>query len=92
MVGLDWTTDIGMARSLIGARSALQGNLDPAILYAPPEIIRREVISVLAKFGKGDGHVFNLGHGVLPDTPVEGVKEFIAAVKEESPKYHKRHS
>jgi uroporphyrinogen decarboxylase len=88
VVGLDWTTDIGMAHSLIGNNVALQGNLDPAILYAPPEVIRREVKSILAKFGKGNGHVFNLGHGVLPDTPVEGVKEFIAAVKEESAKYH----
>jgi len=88
MVGLDWATDIGMAHSRIGDRVALQGNLDPAILYAPPEIIRREVKSILAKFGKDNGHVFNLGHGVLPDTPVEGVKAFVATVKEESPKFH----
>jgi uroporphyrinogen decarboxylase len=89
MVGLDWATDIGAARTLVGERTALQGNLDPAILYAPPEIIRREVKSILAKFGKGSGHVFNLGHGVLPDTPVEGVKAFVSAVKEESVHYHK---
>jgi uroporphyrinogen decarboxylase len=88
MVGLDWATDIGNARSRVGDRVALQGNLDPSILYAPPDVIRWEVKSILAKFSNGNGHVFNLGHGVLPDTPVEGVKAFVAAVKEESPRFH----
>ncbi len=84
VVGLDWTIDIGDARKLIGDRVALQGNLDPTILYAPPDVIRKEVRNILAKFGKGSGHIFNLGHGILPDTPVEHVKEFVKAVKEES--------
>jgi len=88
VVGLDWTADIGDARTEVGERVALQGNLDPTILFAPPEVIRREVKSVLAKFGKGAGHIFNLGHGILPDTPVEHVKEFVKAVKEESIQYH----
>lgn len=87
-VGLDRTIDIGAARQLVGDRVALQGNLDPTILYASPEVIRREVKSILAKFGKGSGHVFNLGHGILPDTPVDHVKEFVRAVKEESAGYH----
>ncbi len=88
MAGLDWTVDIGEARKLVGDRVALQGNLDPTILYAPPEVIRQEVKSILAKFGKGSGQVFNLGHGILPDVPVEHVKEFVKAVKEESTSFH----
>lgn len=88
MVGIDWTVDIGEARKLVGDRVALQGNLDPTILYSPPEVIRREVKSILAKFGKGAGHVFNLGHGILPDAPVEHVKEFVRSVKEESIRWH----
>jgi uroporphyrinogen decarboxylase len=88
VVGLDWTSDIGDARSLIGDRAALQGNLDPTILYTPVNVIRTEVKRILEKFGKSLGHIFNLGHGVLPDTPVEHVKEFVRAVKEESIQYH----
>ena len=88
MVGLDWTTDIREARELVGDRVALQGNLDPTILYASPEVIRREVKSILTKFGKGPGHVFNLGHGILPDIPVEHVKEFVQAVKDQSIQFH----
>jgi uroporphyrinogen decarboxylase len=88
VVGLDWSVDIGKARTAIGDRVALQGNMDPTILYAKPERIREEVKSILAKFGKGSGHVFNLGHGILPDIPVENVKEFVLAVKEESKRYH----
>jgi uroporphyrinogen decarboxylase len=88
VVGLDWTTDIGAARKSIGSVTALQGNLDPVILYAHPDRIRDEVKSILAKFGKGNGHIFNLGHGILPDIPVEHVKEFVKAVSEESVRYH----
>jgi uroporphyrinogen decarboxylase len=88
VIGLDWTTDIGEARKLVGDRVALQGNLDPTILYANPERIRSEVKSILAKFGKGSGHIFNLGHGILPDVPVGHAKEFVTAVKEESTFYH----
>ncbi|MBI3765614.1 MAG: uroporphyrinogen decarboxylase [Ignavibacteriales bacterium] len=88
VVGLDWTTDIGDARARVGDRVALQGNLDPTVLYANPDRIRDEVKSILAKFGKGTGHIFNLGHGILPDIPVEHAKEFVRAVKEESQHYH----
>ena len=88
VVGVDWTVDIGEARRKIGDRVALQGNLDPTILYASPERIREEVKSILARFGNAPGHVFNLGHGILPDTPVEHAKEMIRSVKEESKKYH----
>lgn len=88
VVGLDWSSDIGEARRLVGDRTAIQGNMDPVILYARPERIRAEVRKILSKFGKGSGHIFNLGHGILPDIPVEHAKEFIDAVKEESKSYH----
>lgn len=88
VIGLDWTMDIGKARMMVGSSVALQGNLDPTMLYAPPEKIRQGVKTILEKFGKGSGHIFNLGHGILPDIPVEHAKAFIQAVKEESPKYH----
>jgi uroporphyrinogen decarboxylase len=89
VVGLDWSIDIGKARMMIGSYAALQGNLDPTILYAPPERIREGVKKTLEKFGTGSGHIFNLGHGILPDIPVEHAKAFVQAVKEESVKYHK---
>jgi uroporphyrinogen decarboxylase len=88
VIGLDWTIDIGDAKKIVGDRVALQGNMDPTILYSKPEIIRQEVKSILEKFGKGSGHIFNLGHGILPDIPVEHAREFVRAVKEESSRYH----
>ncbi|HTK82214.1 MAG TPA: uroporphyrinogen decarboxylase [Bacteroidota bacterium] len=88
VVGLDWTIDIGEARRLAGDSVAVQGNLDPTILYASPDAIRKEVKKILSKYGKGTGHIFNLGHGILPDIPVEHVKELVKAVKEESAAYH----
>ncbi len=88
VVGLDWTFDLGRARSLVGGRVALQGNLDPAVLYAAPGRIRDEVRTILEGFGKGSGHIFNLGHGILPDTPVDHAREFVRAVREESVAYH----
>lgn len=88
VVGLDWTIDIGKAREMIGSYVALQGNLDPTMLYATPERIEQGVQLILKKFGKGNGHVFNLGHGILPDTPVENVKAFVNAVKKSSVQYH----
>lgn len=88
VVGIDWTVDIGEAKKMIGDRAALQGNLDPSILYAPPQRIREEVKVILNKFGKGPGHIFNLGHGIHPDIPVEHVQEFVKAVKEESITFH----
>jgi len=89
VVGLDWSIDIGKARMMVGSYTALQGNLDPTVLYASPDRIREGVKKILDKFGKGAGHIFNLGHGILPDTPVEHAKAFVQAVKEESVKYHK---
>jgi uroporphyrinogen decarboxylase len=88
VAGLDWTIDIGAARILTEGNVALQGNLDPAVLYASPDIIRARVKHILAKYGNGEGHIFNLGHGILPDTPVEHAQAFVQAVKEESVPYH----
>jgi len=87
-VGLDWTTDLGEARRRTGCRVALQGNMDPAMLYASPERIRQEVASILASFGSGTGHVFNLGHGVTPGVDPDHVSAFVDAVQELSPPYH----
>jgi len=89
VVSLDWTVDLGKARDMVGSYVALQGNMDPALLYASPERILAAVQKILEKFGKGSGHIFNLGHGVLPDIPVEHAKAFVQAVKSGSPKYHK---
>ncbi|NHN38547.1 uroporphyrinogen decarboxylase [Pseudomaricurvus alcaniphilus] len=87
-LGLDWTTDIGLARTRVGDQVALQGNMDPAVLYASPERIREEVAAVLASYGAGSGHVFNLGHGVTPEVKPEHAGAFFDAVHELSPAYH----
>jgi uroporphyrinogen decarboxylase len=89
-LGLDWTTDIGQARQQVGSRVALQGNLDPMALYAPPDVIRDEVRRVLQEFGPSPGHVFNLGHGILPDVNPEHAGVMIEAVHEFSPALHGR--
>jgi uroporphyrinogen decarboxylase len=87
-IGLDWTIDIGSARRRVGARVALQGNLDPAVLMSSPEVVRRSAAEVLASFGPGNGHVFNLGHGVSQFTPPEHVQALVDAVHELSRPYH----
>ncbi|HPQ25902.1 MAG TPA: uroporphyrinogen decarboxylase [Gammaproteobacteria bacterium] len=87
-LGLDWTTDIGDARARVGDRVALQGNLDPCTLYASPQAIRRSVGEILASYGKGSGHVFNLGHGIHPTIPPEHAAAMIEAVHELSRPYH----
>ncbi len=87
-IGLDWTVDIGEIRERTGDNVALQGNLDPGILYASPERIREEVARVLESYGHGSGHVFNLGHGITPDVDPENAGAMIAAVHELSRQYH----
>jgi len=89
VIGLDWTMDLGKVRKRIGDRVALQGNMDPCILYASPEKIREEVKIILESYGKGSGHIFNLGHGILPDIDPEHLKALVRFVKEESKRYHK---
>ncbi|MFP4696198.1 uroporphyrinogen decarboxylase [Thiohalospira sp.] len=87
-LGLDWTTDLGDARARVGDRVALQGNMDPMMLHARPERIREEVATILESYGRGSGHVFNLGHGITPDVDPEHARAFIDAVHELSPAYH----
>ncbi len=88
VLGLDWTMDIGEVRNKIGAKKVIQGNLDPCVLFAPQEKIKQETEKILSKFGNGSGHIFNLGHGILPKTPVDNTKYLVKCVKELSVKYH----
>ena len=87
-VGIDWTVSLQEARRRTGDRVALQGNLDPAVLYANPDAIRTEVGVALESYGKGSGHVFNLGHGISPDVNPEHLKALIDAVHALSWPYH----
>lgn len=87
-LGLDWTTEIADARRRVGDKVALQGNMDPSMLYAPPARIEEEVQNILAGFGNGDGHVFNLGHGIHQDVAPEHAGVFIDAVHRFSRQYH----
>ena len=87
-LGVDWTIELSDARRLVQDKVALQGNLDPCTLYASPERIRREVGRVLASYGAGSGHVFNLGHGIHPDTNPEHAGAMVEAVHELSRPYH----
>jgi uroporphyrinogen decarboxylase len=88
-LGVDWTVELADARKATGGRVALQGNLDPVILFAEPERIREEVVRVLKSYGAGPGHVFNLGHGILPETPPEHAAAMIEAVHALSKDYHR---
>ncbi|VAW65721.1 Uroporphyrinogen III decarboxylase [hydrothermal vent metagenome] len=88
-LGLDWTTNIGDAKAAVGDRVALQGNMDPNTLYASADVIRSEAAKILQDFGPGEGHVFNLGHGITPDINPENVKVLVDSVHELSEQYHK---
>ncbi len=81
VIGVDWQTDAASARRRLGEDVALQGNLDPCWLYAPPAVIRQRTHEMLGAFG-GRGHIANLGHGILPDVPVAHAKAFVDAVRE----------
>ena len=87
-LGVDWTTDLATAREHVQDKVALQGNLDPATLRESPEAIREGVAKTLASYGKGPGHVFNLGHGITPDIDPDNVSVLVDAVHEMSPQYH----
>jgi len=80
-VGVDWTTDLSVAREAVGGRVALQGNLDPAALFAPADTLRGETLRVLQSFGPGAGHVFNLGHGITPEVDPERVAVLVETVQ-----------
>jgi uroporphyrinogen decarboxylase len=80
-VAVDWTTDLSDARRAVAGRVALQGNLDPSALFAPPETLRTETLRVLDSYGAGPGHVFNLGHGITPDVDPERVALLVETVQ-----------
>ncbi|MFP3872936.1 MAG: uroporphyrinogen decarboxylase [Thiohalophilus sp.] len=88
-LGLDWTIDIGLARQRVGRQVALQGNMDPCVLYASPERIREEVATILQSYGPGPGHIFNLGHGIHQHVDPDHARALIDAVHELSTPYHK---
>ena len=81
-MGVDWRIRLDDAWRTIGYDKAIQGNLDPAVLLAEPVEIRRRAKEILRQAGKRPGHIFNLGHGVLPQTPVENVVALVEAVHE----------
>jgi uroporphyrinogen decarboxylase len=87
-LGVDWTITLAEARARVGHRVALQGNLDPAVLLAKPEVIHQQTNHVLASFGQGGGHVFNLGHGITPDVNPDHLQALIDAVAQQSPAFH----
>ena len=87
-VGVDWTTDLATARKLTNDKVALQGNLDPCVLYASPEKIRQEVQKVLESYGTGPGHVFNLGHGIHQHVNPDNLGAMVEAVGDLSPAFH----
>lgn len=87
-LGLDWTVNLSAARASVGDRVALQGNLDPAVLLTNPACIQKQVKQVLSAYGEGNGHIFNLGHGITPDVHPDNMKALIDAVHEFSPAYH----
>ena len=87
-LGVDWTIDLADARARAGDQVALQGNIDPCILYSSPQQIREGVGKVLASYGRGSGHIFNLGHGIHPDVDPERALALVEAVHDLSPEYH----
>lgn len=89
VIGLDWTMNIGEVRNSLDDKVALQGNLDPTVLFADENKIRDEVKRILSSYGYGSGHIFNLGHGILPNVNPENAKALVRIVKEESKVFHK---
>src|SRR5690554_2403279 len=87
-LAIDWTCDMGVPKARVGNKVALQGNMDPTVLYGSPAAIRQEVKRILDSYGEGTGHVFNLGHGIQQFVDPEHAKAFIDAVVELSPAYH----
>ena len=87
-LGLDWTVNLSSAKKQVGDKVALQGNMDPAVMLTNPETIKTEAEKILAEYGDGPGHVFNLGHGITPQVPVENVSALVDTVHQASEKYH----
>ena len=87
-LGVDWTISLAEARSRVGDRVSLQGNLDPAIMLTNPDIIEAQVKATLASFGSGHGHVFNLGHGITPEVDPHHMTVLTESVRQYSPAWH----
>lgn len=87
-IGVDWEISLHEARQRVGAQVALQGNFNPALLLESPDVIQQEAARILASFGVGTGHVFNLGHGITPDVPPDNVKVLVDVVHNLSKSYH----
>ncbi|MGC6376925.1 uroporphyrinogen decarboxylase [Bisgaard Taxon 45] len=87
-LGLDWTVNLAEAKARVGHKVALQGNMDPSVLYASPDRIEQEVRSILADFGEGSGHVFNLGHGIHQDVPAQSPQVLVETIHHFSKPYH----
>ncbi|KAI9576935.1 hypothetical protein GQX74_015803 [Glossina fuscipes] len=90
VIALDWSIDIQKARKQVGSHVALQGNMDPHVLYAKKNYIKKEIELILSKFGFGEGHIFSLGHGILPDTDPKKIKFLVDSVHHLSQKYHQK--
>ena len=88
-LGIDWQTNLGDTRKLVNNKVALQGNLDPAILLSSPKTIEKFVKQILDEYGEGEGHIFNLGHGITQFTPTENLQTLLEIVRNYSPKFHK---
>ncbi len=88
VLSLDWTMDLGKVREIIGDKVALQGNMDPTILYGTEEVIKERALKTMQTYGNGTGHIFNLGHGILPDIPPDNAKTLVDFVKEASSQFH----
>jgi len=88
-LGVDWTITLAQARARVGDRVSLQGNLDPAIMLTNPEIIESQVKATLASYGKGHGHVFNLGHGITPEVDPHHMTVLTESVRDFSPAWHR---
>jgi uroporphyrinogen decarboxylase len=84
VIGLDWRTRLDEGWRRIGYQKAVMGNLDPVALFARPDQLRAQVASILEQAGGRPGHIFNLGHGILPETPVENVVALVEMVHEMS--------
>ena len=89
-LGTDWQTNLGSARKIVNDKVALQGNLDPAILLSDPKLIEKAVKEVLDDYGHGEGHIFNLGHGITQFTPPENLQALLETVRNYSPQFHKK--
>jgi len=87
-LSIDWQTDMTWAKKCVGNKAVVQGNLDPTALYAPVAVLKKEVIEILEKIGENGRHIFNLGHGILPDAPVNNVHALVEILHDVSPAFH----